>query len=67
MAEYSKKYVYSNFSVGIKQFSYKIDFFFFLTDNCRPNAQPNALAALRLKPCVGRFNSRWRKLDNRSQ
>jgi len=58
MAECSKKYVYDKLNVGIKQVLYKIGFFFCLTDNLRPNAQPNALAALRLIPYVGRFNSR---------
>ena len=58
MSECSKKYVYSNFSVGIKQVLHKIGFFFCLTDNRRPNAQPEALAALRLTTYVGRFNSR---------
>jgi hypothetical protein len=57
MAECSKKYVYSNFYVGIKQVLFKIGSLFCLTGNRRPNAQPNALAALRLTPYVGWFNS----------
>lgn len=58
MAECSKKYVHSNLSAGKKQVLYKLGFFFCLTDNRWPNAQPGALAALRLTPYVGRFNSR---------